>query len=236
MKLQLTTCCLALALLAGCSSNSEKQGVDAVTGFYGGTVRYSKGSHFSTDATEPQGEYLEVALDKPGLNRHFSDPRIPASNCAYLVYKQLAPTERQDYSYLKVTLTDSGTTHGYTYPVAGLQLATQAANLLTPLMANLQQHHYHAIANNFNPVGLRAMSPDSLTSLITRIGKEIGPITAYALQGHGIAPITLAGKPQQLVRLFVRISEPAPTRKLLIVVNPSQKADEKYIYGLNFFN
>lgn len=227
---------LALGLLAGCSSNPEKQDADAVANFYGGTVRYAKGSHFSTNADEPQGTYLEVTLDKPGLGRHFSDLRIPASNCAYLTYQQLPQAERQAYSYLKVSLTDSGITHRYTYPVAGLQLAVQATSLLTPLVAQLQQHQYQALAANFNPVGLHPMSPDSLTALLTRVGQEIGPISAYSLQGHDVASVTLAGKSQQVVRLFVRITEPAPARKLLVVVSPSQPANGKYIYGLNFFN
>lgn len=236
MTLKTTFLLLGLGLLAGCTSNTEQQGIEEVSRFYGGSVGYSKGSNVTTAANEPQGKYLEIKLSDAHLGRRFSDLHMPASNCAYLVYSRLTRDERQGYNYLKVTLSDSGTTHGYSFPILELQAATQAAHNLTVCMDDFEQKEYGALTNIFNPQALGSLPPDSLAPALTRVGRKIGPISRYSLEGYDLANVPIKGQPHQFVRLFVAAQQPLPMRKLLFVIDPRLRRTEKFLYGINLLN
>lgn len=227
---------LPLSWLASCTTPTEKQGLDAVAQFYGDKVSYSKGSHFSTNAAEPQGKYLEVKVFNAKLSREFADLRLPASNCAYLTYRSLAPVERQAYNYLKVTLQDSLTTHSYTFKAPELALATQAASDLDQLMTRFKDRDYDGVVNSFTPSALPPATRASLPASLAELEKKTGPVTQYYLQGYALTSAPVAGRPQQLVRLFVTVQRAQKPGKLLAVINPQLRPNEKFLYGLNILD
>ena len=234
MKLTTTLWVLALGLLAGCSSPSEKQALYEISEFYGGSVRLSSGRNFLANSDELKGHYLSVALDKPSLSRHFADLRLPASNCAYLAFSNLKPTERADYDFVKVALKDSTGTHLYSFPQADLTQALAAGEDLRTLIFNIQGSDYVAAANNFNPDALGTMPRDSLTSVMYRLGTRINPFTEYRIHGFTLVREAVRGQPLPLVRLFVSVPRhPDPDHHLLFVINPAMSDAEHFLYGLN---
>jgi len=237
MKLTTALWLLALLVLAGCSSPSEKQALYEISEFYGGSVRLSSGRNFSTSGEEPQGHYLAVALDKPGLNRHFADLKLPASNCAYLAFSNLKPAERADYDFVKVTLKDSASTHAYSFSQADLTQALAAGEDLRTLIFNIQGSDYVAAANNFNPDALDTIPRDSLTSIMYRLGTRINPFTEYRIHGFALVREPVGSKPLPLVRLFVSVPRPPePDHHLLFVINPALSDAEHFLYGMNVIN
>lgn len=223
---------LALVLLTRCTPNTEQQDLDAVERFYGGGVHYKKGSHFSTNTHEPQGEYLEMALSNYTLGRDFADLHLPASNCAYLVYGSLTPAERQEYSYLRINLKDSAATHTYTFNLPELAVVSAAATSLAAFMADLQQRDYLTATSRFNPAALGGAVPDSVSTLLAHIGGQISPFYTYHLQGYSLVSPAVAGPTQQLVRLYVETQGPENNHTLLAVVDPQLRVKEKFLYGL----
>ncbi|MVN77113.1 hypothetical protein GO988_12325 [Hymenobacter sp. HMF4947] len=236
MKIPSLYLSLLLGLLAGCTSPTEKQGLDAVAQFYGDKVSYSKGSHLSTNAAEPQGKYLEVKVFNTKLSKEFSDLRLPASNCAYLTYSSLAPAERQAYNYVKVTLQDSLTEHSYTFKAPELALATQAATDLDRLMTHFKDRDYNGVVNSFNPATLPPDVRANLPTSLAELEKKTGPVTQYYLQGYALTSAPVAGRSQQLVRLFVTVQRAQKAGKLLAVINPQLRPNEKFLYGLNILD
>jgi hypothetical protein len=234
MTLKFTFRIVLLAFLGGCSSAAEKQALYEVSEFYSGNVNMTKGSNFSTNGEEPQGHYLAVTLNSPGLSRHYSTPQLPASNCAYLVFSNLTPPEREEYDYLKVTVSDSGSTHTYTYQKPQLQQALTAATNLRTLIFNIQSKEYSAAAANFNPAALGTLPHDSVSSILRTIGRRLNPFTEYRLHGFNLENFPIKGRPQQLVRLYISVPrQPEPDHFLTAVINPKLSDTQQFLYGLD---
>nr|GFC06662.1 dihydrolipoamide dehydrogenase [Tanacetum cinerariifolium] len=153
---------------SGCSTVTEEAGFKEIVDFYGGSVFLKKGVNISTTATEPQGSYLEVDLNTPGISRYYSDLQIPASNCALLVYKHLRPKQRTDYSYFKIVIQDSTASHAYTFSPADLDFATQSIENLNELMFSLQGADFSAITSKLDPAAIGAINHDSVTATLRR--------------------------------------------------------------------
>ena len=237
MKTTTTLWLLLLVLLAGCTSPSEKQALYEISEFYGGSVRLSSGRNFSTSGDEPKGHYLAVALNSPGLGRHFDDLRLPASNCAYLAFSNLKPSEREGYDFVKVTLQDSASTHGYTFSQQQLRQALAAAEDLRTLIFNIQGSDYVAAANNFNPDALGTMPRDSLPALMQRLGTRINPFTEYRIHGFKLEQVPIQGQPKPLMSLYVSVPRPPePDHYLEVVINPAMADNEHFLYGFNLRN
>ena len=237
MKTLSTLWLLALAVLAGCASNAEKQAAYEIAEFYGGSVRLTSGRNFSAGGSEPQGHYLAITLKNPALNRYFDDLRLPASNCAYLAFNNLKPTERTSYDFVKVTLQDSVGAHTYTFSQQQLRQALAAAEDLRTLIFNIQGSDYVAAANNFNPDALDTMPRDSLPILMQRLGTRLNPFTEYRIHGFGTEQIPIKGKPKPLMSLYVSVPRPPePDHYLEVVINPEMSDTQHFLYGFNLKN
>ncbi len=234
MKTLTTFWLLALVLLAGCASPGAKQALYEISEFYGGSVRITSGRNFTTNGNEPQGHYLAVALNSPELGRHYDDLRLPASNCAYLAFNNLKPSERGSYDFVKVALQDSTGTHTYTFPQQQLKQALAAAENLRTLIFNIQGSDYLSAANNFSPDALGTMPRDSLPTIMQRIGTRLNPFTEYRVHGFALTEVPIKGKPHRLIRLYVSVPHaPEPDHFLIFVIDPELTDTQHFLYGFN---
>ncbi|TVT43623.1 hypothetical protein FNT36_05940 [Hymenobacter setariae] len=233
MKILLTIISfIILGFLAGCSTVTEEAGFKEIADFYGGSVFLKKGVNISTTTTEPQGSYLEVALSTPGISKYYNDLQIPASNCAFLVYKHLRPRQRTDYSYFKVSIQDSTTSHTYTFSPADLEFATQSIGNLNELMFSLQGEDFPAITNKLDPAAIGAMSHDSVTANLHRVSQKLAPFSSYLVQGFEVKKAPLAGKLVPIVRFALSVSrEQKGMIPLLVFLNPTPHT-QRFLCGL----
>ena len=233
MKITLTIISsLILTFLSACSTITEEAGFKEVEEFYGGSVFLKKGANVSTIATGPQGSYLEVDLNTPGISKYYRDLQVPASNCAYLVYKHLRPKQRTDYDYFKVTIQDSATSHTYTFSPADLELATQSIDSLNTLMFRLQAADFSTIVNKLNPAALGTMSHDSVVANLRKISQQLAPFNSYMLQGFEVQKVLLAGQSVPIVRFALSVSRVQKTTvPLLVFLNPAPHTTQ-FLCGL----
>lgn len=201
---------------------------------YGGRTFLKKGAGIST-AGGPQGSYLEVDLATRGISKYYSDVQVPASNCAYLVYKHLTPRERTDYDYFKVNIQDSAATHTYTFLPADLELAAQAGSNLNSLLFALQGQDYSTIKAHLDPASLGALSPDSVDGKLRKITTLLAPskeYEEYKVHGFKIDKTPLAGHAVPIVRFLISVPR-SPERPVLLVayLNPKPRA-QRYLCGL----
>lgn len=223
---------LALSLLSGCSTVTEEAGLKEIADFYGGSVFLKKGANISTTATEPQGSYLEIALNRTGISTYYRDLQIPASNCAFLVYKNLRPRQRTDYNYFKVIVQDSTASHTYTFSPADLELATQSLKNLNNLMFSLQGEDFPTVASKLDPAATGTMSSDSVTANLRRISQKLAPFSNYQVQGFEVDKAPLAGKAIPIVRFALSITrEQKSTIPLLAFLNPAPHT-QRFLCGL----
>jgi len=229
-----------LTLLVSCSSAPEhteplKRAVpEEVTAFFGEDITYGKGHHTSTG--EPKGTYLEVAVHDEKLGQQYGDLSLPASNCAYLSYKNLPATERQQYDYFKITMQDGSTPHSYTFPRLELAQAAQAATDLDVLMTSFKDRNYPAVVNTFSASAITPEIRAQLPANLATIEQKIGPVQQYYLEGYAPTQVLLAGKKLRLIRLFVTLSHPKKASRMLVVIDPELQSKDKFLYGLNILN
>ncbi|RZJ61335.1 MAG: hypothetical protein EOO58_01940 [Hymenobacter sp.] len=233
MKIFLTVISfLSLSFLSGCSTVTEEAGFKEIADFYGGSVLLKKGANISTTATEPQGSYLEIDLNRPGISKYYRDLQIPASNCALMVYKNLRPRQRTDYSYFKVVIQDSTTSHTYTFPPTNLELATQSINNLNNLIFSLQGEDFPAVISNLDPAAVDTMSRDSVAASLRRVRQKLAPFDGYLVQGFDIKKAPLAGKSIPIVQFAISVSrEQKGIIPLLIFINPAPHT-QRFLCGI----
>ena len=230
---------IGFAVLAGCSSSTEpteplqRKSPDELTAFFGENITYSKGHQA---ANEPKGTYLEVTIHDDKLAQQYADLGLPASNCAYLSYKDLSAAERQQYDYLKITMQDASAARSYAFPRADLALATQAATDLDVLMTHFKERNYPAVLGSFNPRALTPAMRAQSFSYLAAIEQQKGPVQQYYLEGYAPAQVLLAGKKLPLVHLFVTLSHPQKASRIVVAIDPSLRPEEKFLYGLDIIN
>jgi hypothetical protein len=233
MKILLTVISfLGLSFLASCSTVTEEAGFKEIADFYGGSVFLKKGANISTTATEPQGSYLEIDLNRTGISKYYRDLQIPASNCALLIYKNLRPRQRTDYSYFKVVIQDSTASHTYTFSPSDLEFATQSLQNLRELMFSLQGEDFSTVTSKLDPATLGTMSRDSVAANLHRVSQELAPFSSYLVQGFGVREVPLSGKSVPMVRFALSVlreqKSPVP---LLVFLNPTPHT-QRFLCGL----
>ncbi|MDO7847564.1 hypothetical protein Q5H92_14435 [Hymenobacter sp. M29] len=222
----------AIGLLAGCASPSEKQGLEAVAQFYGGSVSFTKGANVTTTKADAQGKYLEISLHSAGLTKRYSDMRMPASNCAYMVYDKLAPAEQQAYDYLKVSLNDSADAHSYTFRKAELVMVEKAAVDLNAFLIDLQTEDHAKVQNAFNLDILDAAAQKKLPDELAKIEKALAPITDYRVEGYAPVTVEVGNQKVQLVRFYITLVHAGKTSRMALVINPEMHLDQPFLYGI----
>lgn len=220
-----------IGVLASCASPSEKQALEAVVQFYGGSVGSTRGANVTTNSADAQGKYLEISLNNPVLGRRYSDMRMPASNCAYMVYQKLLPAEQQGYDY-KVSLKDSAAAHSYTFRRAELESASQAGNDLNAFLIDLQTEGYNKVLNAFNAGVLDAEDRAKLPEQLAKIEKKLNPITDYQIEGYELISTKLGKQEVQLIRFFVTLVHSGKTSRMVLVINPKMHPDQPFLYGI----
>lgn len=221
-----------IGLLAGCASPSEKQALEAVAQFYGGSVGFTKGTNVTTNGTDAQGKYLEISLNNPALAKRYSDLRMPASNCAYMVYSKLLPAEQQAYDYLKVNLKDSADAHSYVFRKVELETASRAGSDLNSFLIDLQTEDHNKVLNAFNPRVLNAADQAKLPGQLAAIEKQLSPITDCQVQGYSLVNTKVGKQDVQLVRFFVTVVHSGKTSRMVLVINPEMHPDQPFLYGM----
>lgn len=231
---QINRWCAALVIgsLASCTSPTEKQGLEAVAQFYGGSVSFIKGTNVTTNSTDVQGKYLEVSLNTSGLGKRYSDMRMPASNCAYMVYVKLSPAEQQAYDYLKVNLKDSADAHMFTFRKAELERAARAGVNLNAFLIDLQTEDHDKVLNAFNQEVLDAEGRTKLPGQLAKIEKELASITDYQVEGYAPLTVKLGKRDIQLVRFYLTVVHSGKSTHLTMVINPLRHPDQPFLYGL----
>ncbi len=241
MKLKVTLLFLAsLAALGGCSSPDSyteplaHSTPEEVAAFLGENITYGKGRHTLSNDEGPKGTYLEITVHDDKLAAEYDDLGLPASNCAYLSYKNMPAAERQQYDYLKITMQGGLASPSFVFLKPELAQATQAAADLDTLMTFFKERNYQAVVNTFHPSALTPTARTQLPVNLAAIEQKFGPVQQYYLEGY--APMPQADKKNALIRLFVMLNHPQKASRALIVINPRMHPKENFLYELNMFN
>lgn len=119
-------------------TDNEDKGVNEILNFYGGYCKYALGA--SVTNKEGKKKYFELELSKSEiLDRHAKVVQMPASNIAYLFYKNLNE-ERDKYDEIQtVLIITDGEKSVFKYSTKELQLVEKRMRIANKVV-NLIKH------------------------------------------------------------------------------------------------
>jgi hypothetical protein len=170
---------IILTALFSCNPlDNEAKGASEVISYYGGSCKYAIGVSQSTNHSKNQ--YLELELsDSETIERYIDIPDFPASNIAYLCYKQLGKsTER--YNQIKSTLVfKSGKKTSFTYPTSQLSVVAKKMILLDRVIGLIKSNDFSSLKLMLNDSIVIKYNKDTLISNIKKAESELGDIKGF---------------------------------------------------------
>ncbi|GAA4050674.1 hypothetical protein GCM10022409_41760 [Hymenobacter glaciei] len=219
----------------GCTSATESKGVNDVLAFYGGKVVYARGMSSSTEG-KLQGQYYELKLSGVAnkLSNHFSTFQLPASNCAYLFFHALSPTEKKTYAYIRVRIEAEGGGPTYAFASQDLALAERAMSLVTFAVEDLHTKKYDDFLNLGNPRVFTKQAIGKFKQNLAAIDQQYGPVKAFSLQGFKMVQHNFAKGPHQLIQLAGVLIREGKNTDFTFIIDPNASPKSKYLYGFRF--
>jgi len=144
---------LFLVLLTSCNdvavSDREVQAVQSVLDFYGGVVNRSKG--FSYENGQKQ-TYFKLAISESELLEAYKDfIELPASNIAYLFYKNLE-AEQGNYTHVQVEITSlAGEVVEYEYAAEDLLEVDRFLPIMKQVSHHFETEDMNGLLAQFDP-------------------------------------------------------------------------------------
>jgi hypothetical protein len=227
---------LVLAIsLCSCNSATESKGIDAVLAFYGGKAVYSKGVVSSTKE-KLQGRYYEIKLSgvEDRIKPYFTSFQLPASNCAYLFYHALAPTERDTYSFIRIILEGQNTASTYEFATHDLAKVEQAMVLVDNAVGYLRTADYDPLLGKGSSIAASKQDWAKAKTMFTAADQAYGPVTAFSLQGFEVVAHDLPGGAKRFVRAIGVLARKKQNTDFTFVLDPTANVQSAYWYGFSF--
>ena len=220
---------IGIGLLSACNNagvtNTEMQAVQSVLDFYGGICNRHKGFETKNGKTET---YFELEMSKSKLIESYSDMlELPASNIAYLFYKNLNK-EQDNYTYIKVKINlSNGQSSEYNYYADDLKEVEKLTPILQIVSKEIKEGDYDGLLSQFDEKIAANLSVEKLKSYCAPYDSAYGQIDQTQFQGFAffqgeqdskplahLAGIMIRKKGNTPISLFVdRKSEKVVTMK-----------------------
>ena len=158
-------------------SDNEDAGVKEILAFYGGQCKYAVGTSASTK--DGKKKYFELEMAKSDvLEENANRIEMPASNIAYLFYKNLKE-EKSNYNEIHaVIIFKDGTEKTFEYSTDKLELVQQRMNLANKtveLLTNKDYDNLKLLLNN----ELVDYDKDELISNLIKFEPQFGDIKEF---------------------------------------------------------
>ena len=215
MKRNLSWILLALVFtLNSCGKLSitpnEDKGIKEVLNFYGGECKYSKGASVSTEKGKQR--YFELEMSKITTIEEFMEvAELPASNIAYLFYKNLR-AEREHYDEIHVVIDNGkGKSFEMKYPKPGLDIVEKKVSLMNTIARHIQDKNFDAIKQSISENPMIALTPikskNNLVDSIIKGESLFGTIKSFEPFGFQFRKTREGRNILHLSGLFVRAGQ-----------------------------
>lgn len=152
-------------------TNNEDKGVKEILNFYGGQCEYSVG-------IENGKKYFELVVSKSeALEKLVKVAGMPASNVAYLFYKNLT-NEKSKYDEIRVTLLFKGEQKvALLFPVVQLEKVTQRMQVAHKLVALIKEKKFDDLLPFLSDTGLISYDKNVLIKNLKGGDGQFGNVT-----------------------------------------------------------
>lgn len=192
MKLKRTILLFGLiALITSCvgklvsATDNEEKGVSEVVEFYGGECRFSVGVSAST--SDGGSKYFELEMSKSKVIESYADvAEMPASNVAYLFYRNLEG-EKSNYDKIHVILKfDDGDEVTVKYPLEQLEIVKDRMSTVEKIVELIKLKQFQEIKPFLNDSSTVEYDKDVLIANMERIDPDFGEVKEFVPYGFSI--------------------------------------------------
>lgn len=158
-------------------TDNEDKGVKEILDFYGGYCKYAIGASASTETGKKK--YFELELSKSDvIEEKAKVAQMPASNIAYLFYKNLNKEERENYDEIHTVLIFAdGEKMTFEYPREQLELVDQRIKVVNKVVGLIKEKNFEALRLMLNDTALVTYDKNELITNLAKVDPQFGNVT-----------------------------------------------------------
>jgi hypothetical protein len=172
----------ATIIIASCGSNplniteNEDKGVKEILEFYGGYCKYALGMSASTESGNKK--YFQLELSQSEFLTDKANAQVPASNIAYLFYKNLNREERANYSEIhSVLVFKDGEKKTFVYPSKDLDLFDQRMQVVHKVVGLIKEKKFEDLKPMLIDTAYFNYDKNELISNLSMVDSQFGNVT-----------------------------------------------------------
>ncbi|MBW4971372.1 hypothetical protein KZY98_12940 [Croceibacter atlanticus] len=165
-------------------SDNEDKGVKEILGFYGGYCEYSIGVSASTE--DGKKKYFELKMSQSDAIEKLADKiEMPASNIAYLFYRNLKD-EKENYDEIhSVIIFKDGTEKTFEYSTKQLETVHKRMNVVNKVVELINSNDFDTLKSMLNNE-LVEFNKDELITNLENANPKLGKVTEFNPYGFRI--------------------------------------------------
>lgn len=167
-------------------SSSEEEGIKEILEIYAGKCTYGVGS-LETEKENASAYFQLEVTESDAVDDFVKTPELPASNIAYLFYKNLSEKDKSQYSEIHTVLHPwGGNKARYRYPAEQLERVEQRMDVVKKVVESLKSHRIMDIRPMLNN-DLFGYDKDALIKEIETTEPQLGNISEFLTYGYTIS-------------------------------------------------
>jgi hypothetical protein len=157
-------------------TDNEDKGVKEILNFYGGYCKYSIGASASTE--DGSKKFFELELSKSEvIEKQAKAAQMPASNIAYLFYKNLKG-EKSNYEEIRTVLIfEDGEKMTFKFPTKQLELVESRMNVVNKVVGLIKDKKFEELKPLLNDNKLVSYNKEELIKNLLLIDPQFGNVT-----------------------------------------------------------
>jgi hypothetical protein len=158
-------------------TDNEDKGVKEILDFYAGYCKYAVGASASTNGDDKK--YFELELSKSdAIEARANVAEMPASNIAYLFYKNLNKEEQNNYSEIHTVLIFAdGSKMTFEFPTQQLELVKQKMILVNKVVGLIKEKKFDELEPFLNDTALVRYDKKELIAKLKSVDSDYGNVT-----------------------------------------------------------
>jgi hypothetical protein len=158
-------------------TDNEDKGIKEILDFYGGSCEYSLGASASTETGRKKYFAIEVSKSD-AIEAKTKVARMPASNIAYLFYKNLNAEERKNYDEIQVILVlANAEKKTFEFPTAQLELVCQRMKVVDKVVGLIKAKNFEGLSPLINDSSVATYDKKELITNMAKLDTQFGNVT-----------------------------------------------------------
>lgn len=169
-------------------TNNEDKGIKEILSAYGGECEYSVGKNISSE--EKSKEFFEIKLSKSNAVEKYSQiVEMPASNIAYLFYKNLKEEKNKYNEIHVVVILNGGEKKEFSYSMNDLETVHAKLPLVDTIVNIIKNKDFEKLSSYIDNGELNNTEIKEIISKMNEVEKNLPTIKQFVLYGFQIGKV-----------------------------------------------